>query len=61
MGWMVKAIVLIGFVIQVIISHESELGGAFVKERITGWEPSGKILETTGLHGEHFPVFCLVV
>lgn len=48
---MVKAIVLIGFLIQVVISRESELGGTLKKERITGWELSGKIQETTGLHG----------
>lgn len=47
--------------IQVVISHESELGGTLMKERITGWEPPGKIQkETTGLHGQKFPLFCLV-
>lgn len=38
--------------IQVLISCESDLGGAFMKERIIGWEPPGKIQEEApGLYG----------
>jgi len=42
---MVEAVILIGFPIQVVIPHESELGGTLRKERITGWEPRVKIQE----------------
>lgn len=51
MGWMVKAIVFIAFLIRGVISSGSELGATLMKERFAGWEPSGKMQETTDLHG----------
>lgn len=35
MDWMVKTMALVGFLIEDIISHESEFGGTLIKERIT--------------------------
>lgn len=46
---MVKAIISVGFLAEVVTSCDSDLGGALMKERIMGWEPSGRIQEEVTL------------